>query len=64
VKASRGKSAHAARPSRHRLNAPPVVNAQDQLDKSLQHLLLDDEWDDVSADDNLFPDRDFRTVDE
>lgn len=64
MKTSRGKNAHATRSSRHRLSAPPRANAQDQLDKSLQHLLLDDEWDEVGADDNIFPDRDFRTVDE
>ena len=64
MKATRSKMTSASRTTRHRVATTQVVNAQDQLDKSLQHLLLDDEWDDVSDDDAVFPDRDFRTVDD
>ena len=64
MKATRGRTTHTTRAPRHRVTTAQVVNLQDQLDKSLQHLLLDDEWDDVSDDDTVFPDRDFRTVDE
>ena len=64
MKATRGKMTTTSRTTRHRVATAQVVNAQDQLDKSLQHLLLDDEWDDVSDDEAVFPDRDFRTVDD
>ena len=62
MKVTRNKTAHAPRPPRHRI--APLLNAQERLDQSLQHLLLDDEWDAADADDNVFPDRDFRTVDD
>lgn len=62
MKVARNKTSHAPRVSRQR--AVHAMNAQEQLDLSLQHLLLDDEWDDAGADDASFPDRDFRTVDD
>ena len=62
MKATRSKSSHTPRTPRQRV--VQVMNAQEQLDISLQHLLLDDEWDEVGSDDALFPDRDFRTVDD
>jgi hypothetical protein len=62
MKAARSKTSHTPRASRQRV--AQVMNAQEQLDISLQHLLLDDEWDEAGADDAVFPDRDFRTVDD
>lgn len=62
MKAARNKTLHTSRASRQRV--AQVMNAQEQLDISLQHLLLEDEWDEVGSDDTLFPDRDFRTVDD
>jgi hypothetical protein len=62
MKAARSKTAHAPRASRQ--HVAQGKNAQEQLALSLQHLLLDDEWDEVGTDDALFPDLDFRTVDE
>ena len=58
------KVARSKTPRASRQQTAPAMNAQEQLDISLQHLLLDDEWDDVGTDDEFFPDRDFRTVDE
>jgi hypothetical protein len=62
MKAARSKTLHTPRAPRQRV--AQVMNVQEQLDLSLQHLLLDDEWDEDGTDDALFPDRDFRTVDE
>ncbi len=62
MKAARSKTSHTPRTSRQRVSQ--VMNAQEQLDISLQHLLLDDEWDEAGADEAVFPDRDFRTVDD
>jgi hypothetical protein len=62
MKAARSKTSHTPRAPKQRVTH--VMNAQEQLDISLQHLLLDDEWDEAGADDALFPDRDFRTVDD
>jgi len=62
MKAARSKTSHTPRTSRQRV--AQVMNAQEQLDISLQHLLLDDEWDEAGADEAVFPDRDFRTVDD
>jgi hypothetical protein len=62
MKAARSKTSHTPRASRQRV--AQVMNAQEQLDISLQHLLLDDEWDEAGADEAVFPDRDFRTVDD
>ncbi len=62
MKAARSKTQSAPQTPRQRV--AQVMNAQEQLDISLQHLMLDDEWDEDSSDDVQFPDRDFRTVDE
>lgn len=62
MKAARSKTSRTPPSSRQR--SAHAMNAQEQLDISLQHLLLDDEWDDADSDDAAFPDRDFRTVDE
>lgn len=62
MKAARSKTSHTPRTSRQRVAR--IMNAQEQLDISLQHLLLDDEWDEAGADEAVFPDRDFRTVDD
>lgn len=62
MKATRSKSSHTQRAPRQQ--SAHVMNAQEQLAISLQHLLLDDEWDEVGSDDAVFPDRDFRTVDD
>jgi len=62
MKAARSKTSPTPRTSRQRVSQ--VMNAQEQLDISLQHLLLDDEWDEEGADEAVFPDRDFRTVDD
>ena len=62
MKAARNKTSPAPRAPRQRV--AHAINVQEQLDISLQHLLLDDEWDDAGTDDASFPDRDFRTVDD